>query len=58
MKRKKKKINILKITSFITSIMAIIIMATTKNKIVYTLALSNIIVSYYYIMTYKKGMKT
>ena len=55
MKKTKKKINILKITSLITQILAIIIMAITKNKIVYTICMIHVINSYFYIMTYKKG---
>lgn len=55
--KKNKKINILKITSLITQILAIITMLITKNKIVYTINLCYIIFAYGYIMTYKKGAK-
>jgi 1,4-dihydroxy-2-naphthoate octaprenyltransferase len=56
-KTKKRKINILKVTALITSIMSLYIMYKTNNKLIYSIGLTNIIISYFYIVGYKKGGK-
>ena len=53
----KKRINILKITGLFTQILSIIIMLKTNNKLIYTLAFSNLLVQYFYIVGYKKEAK-
>lgn len=55
--KKNKKYNLLKVSGLITQILSIIIMLKTNNKIVYTIALINILVQYFYIVGYKKGVK-
>lgn len=56
-KTKKRKINILKVTALITSIMSLYIMYKTNNKLIYSIGLTNIIISYFYIVGYKKEVK-
>lgn len=56
-KTKKRKINVLKVTALITSIMSLYIMYKTNNKLIYSIGLTNIIISYFYIVGYKKEVK-
>ena len=56
-KTKKRKINILKVTALITSVMSLYIMYKTNNKLIYSIGLTNIIISYFYIVGYKKGVQ-
>lgn len=54
MKKRKKKVNLLKVTGLITQIISIIIMLKTNNKLIYSIAFINLVVEYFYIVGYHK----